>query len=256
MRLLLEQAETIMFEIIAKRAGLSVHDWLLSLGRAEVERSTSADVMAEFGQRVWKESQVRSALPVSSPSESVTPSKTKEVESLTVGQVRCIHCLAYKEPGAFPSEVEFGLEVCLDCKEDFEVALHGSVGQRPVFKGVVCQKCQVEKGRNAFFSGSEICRKCLGKNKSGIKRNKCSKCHIEKGVSAFNAGRSICRKCENKPDVSEIEPEVVPSVSGETQECVRCGSEVAVPAGHDELVICLVCEEKVEMELSEEMRQS
>ena len=229
-----------MFELVAKRAGLSVHDWLLSLGRAEVERSTSADVMAEFGRRVWAD--LQGAQPSSEPS---TSSETEEVESLAAGKVRCIHCLSYKEPGAFPAEAEYGLEVCLACKESFEVALNDSVDPHRFFGGIVCQKCKAEKGKNAFSDGSKICRKCLGQNKAGIKRKECSRCRVEKGTIAFNAGESICRKCENEPEVA----------AGETQGCVRCGSEVTVPVGHDELIICPVCEEKVEMELSEEMHR-
>ena len=96
----------------------------------------------------------------------------------------------------------------------------------------------------------------LGANKSGVKHKECSKCNIEKGNTAFNAGESICRKCENEPVVSvpEIELEGAASDTEEKQACVLCGTGVLVSPGLDDVVVCPICEEKVEMELAEDMK--
>ena len=97
MRLLLDNAQKIMFGLVAKRSDLSVPDWLVSLGVSEVDRlgvSSNDGLMAEFGRQLWGVKEV----PVSLP-----PSEEAAVSPLVSGdeQVRCIHCLSYKEPGAF-----------------------------------------------------------------------------------------------------------------------------------------------------------
>ena len=247
-------AEKILFEILSKREGMPMGDWLVSLGRAEVERldaSSDMDLMAELGRLVWEQSKGNSN---PAPQSNQDTGSQDDVQK---GSVRCIHCLEYKEAGKFQDEVEYGLEVCQDCKNKFEIALHGSLGQRPVFKGVICKQCKVEKGKNAFDVGSETCRKCLGTNTAGIKRKVCSECGIEKGVTAYKVGEDTCGSCKKSgppPDFDDELEILLDDIAQQETDCIVCGSSVMMPEGHKEPFVCNSCEEQVEMALSDTLK--